>query len=125
MMITTKSRYAIMSMVEIASSSREKPISLACLAFKQNIDLRYLEQIFTKLRKSGLVCSTRGPGGGYILGVVPKEIKILDIIEAVDENVKMTRGTDSTECMPGGVNCNTHHLCDVLGEMRKEYCMKL
>lgn len=125
MMITTKSRYAIMAMVEIASSSEGRPISLECLALKQNIDLRYLEQIFTKLRRSGLVYSARGPGGGYILGIVPKDIKIFDIIEAVDENVKMTRCTEQIGCMPSGVKCNTHRLWEGLGDKIKEYFSKI
>ncbi len=87
MKLTTKGRYAVVAMVDIARSGAGRPISLAEIAERQGISLAYLEQLFCKLRRSGLVASVRGPGGGYRLGREAGAIPIADIILAVDDRL--------------------------------------
>jgi len=87
MKLTTKGRYAVVAMVDIASRGAGRPISLAEIADRQGISLAYLEQLFCKLRRSGLVASVRGPGGGYRLGREAQAIPIADIILAVDDRL--------------------------------------
>ena len=88
MRLTTKGRYAVTAMLDLAVHNAEGPIALADISERQGISLSYLEQLFAKLRKTGLVASTRGPGGGYCLGKSPAEIAIADVIAAVDELMK-------------------------------------
>ena len=88
MKLTTKGRYAVMAMADLASFQTDKPVSLNDISLRQNISLSYLEQLFAKLKNSKLVKSVRGPSGGYILDKNPKEIKLSNIIFAVDEKVK-------------------------------------
>lgn len=117
MKLSTKGRYAVMAMVDLAASALEKPVSLADIAQRQEISLSYLEQLFAKLRRAGLVTSVRGPGGGYLLAHKPAETRISDIILAVDEPIRATR------CMPGQPQgcrgnksrCLTHDLWEELG----------
>ncbi|MEE9250511.1 MAG: Rrf2 family transcriptional regulator [Alphaproteobacteria bacterium] len=117
MRLSTKGRYAVMAMVDLASHSRGRPVALAEIARRQEISLSYLEQLFAKLRKGGLVRSMRGPGGGYLLFRPAEATRISDIILAVDEPIRATR------CMPGspmgctGDNgrCMTHDLWEELG----------
>lgn len=104
MRLTTKGRYAVTAMLDLALRQDSGPISLADISERQGISLSYLEQLFTKLRRSGLVKSTRGPGGGYSLSRPPYEIAVADVITAVDEKV------DSTRC--GGLgNCQDDERC--------------
>jgi Rrf2 family iron-sulfur cluster assembly transcriptional regulator len=110
MLLTTKGRYAVMAMTEISLSSSGKPLTLSAIAAKQAIDLRYLEQIFSKLRHANLVRSVKGPGGGYVLNKNLKDINIAEIIHAVGENTKMTRCNGVSGCMPTGAKCLTHDL---------------
>src|SRR6476619_3250595 len=91
MKLSTKGRYAVMAMVDIGQQSGGRPVSLAEIAARQDISQEYLEQLFLKLRKAGLVESVRGPGGGYRLSREADDIYIYDIIAAVDEPMKMTR----------------------------------
>ena len=91
MKLSTKGRYAVMAMVDLACQQSSEPVALVDIGLRQNISISYLEQLFGKLRKSGLVRSVRGPGGGYILSRGISKINILNIIEAVDEPVKATR----------------------------------
>ena len=91
MRLSTKGRYAVMAMVDLASSSKGGPIALADIAERQEISLSYLEQLFARLRKGGLVKSVRGPGGGYLLAHPADEMRISDIILAVDEPIRATR----------------------------------
>ena len=103
MKLSTKGRYAVMAMVDLASTSSEngKPVSLPDIAARQEISLSYLEQLLAKLRRNGLVKSVRGPGGGYILGRKSENIRISDIVTAADEHLSATR------CIPGSaVGCN-------------------
>ncbi len=100
MRLSTKGRYAVMAMVDLAQHSGGDPVSLAEIAERQEISLSYLEQLFAMLRKGGLVKSVRGPGGGYLLAHHRSETRIADIILAVDEPIRATR------CAPGApVGC--------------------
>src|SRR5262245_20000101 len=91
MKLSTKGRYAVMSMVDIGQQGSARPVSLAEISGRQDISQEYLEQLFLKLRKAGLVDSARGPGGGYRLSRDAEDIFVYDIIAAVDEPMKMTR----------------------------------
>jgi Rrf2 family iron-sulfur cluster assembly transcriptional regulator len=126
MNLTTKGRYAVMAMVDIAMQGGEKtPISLALVAERQEITLNYLEQIFVRLRKADVVKSVRGPGGGYVLSTSADEIRISDIIIAVDETIKMTRCSEESKktggCMHNRSLCATHALWDGLGKQIHYY----
>lgn len=123
MLLGTKSRYAVMAMVELAGRDVGKPVTLAELAQTQEITLPYLEQIFSKLKQAGLVKSVRGPGGGYVLARQAERIPISDIVGAVDESLKMTRcDKHSTNgCMSTGARCLTHDLWDGLGQQIFNY----
>jgi Rrf2 family iron-sulfur cluster assembly transcriptional regulator len=112
MKLTTKGRYAVMAMADIAANQKLKPVSLKDISLRQNISLSYLEQLFSKLKNGKLVKSVRGPFGGYILEKTPKDIKISNIIFAVDEEVKtLNCNRDSKKsCQGKSVRCITHHL---------------
>jgi Rrf2 family iron-sulfur cluster assembly transcriptional regulator len=115
--LSTKGRYAVMAMADLAHHSKGKPIPLAEVADRQEISLSYLEQLFGKLRKGGLVSSVRGPGGGYRLARSPDEMRVADIIMAVDEPIKATRCTPGspTGCHSDRGRCLTHDLWEELG----------
>ena len=104
MKLTTKGRYAIIAMVDLRLNGIVDPVRLKDVSKRQNISLSYLEQLFSKLRLSGLVKSVRGPGGGYVLNKIPSEINLLDVITAVDENI------DQTQC-GGAMNCINEKPC--------------
>ena len=109
MRLTTKGRYAVTAMLDLAMHHETGPVSLADIATRQGISLSYLEQLFAQLRKRGLVSSTRGPGGGYRLGIVPNDIAIADVICAVDETVDATRCGGKENCQ-NEARCLTHDL---------------
>lgn len=109
MRLTTKGRYAVTAMLDLALNAREAPVSLADISGRQGISLSYLEQLFAKLRRNELVTSVRGPGGGYQLARVADEIQIVQIIDAVDESVDATRCKGKGNCQ-GGETCLTHYL---------------
>ncbi len=117
MKLSTKGRYAVMAMVDIAAHTEGKPIALADVAERQEISLSYLEQLFAKLRRGGQVKSVRGPGGGYLLARVAEETRISDIILAVDEPIKATRCTPPSPlgCTSNKSRCLTHDLWEELG----------
>ena len=117
MKLSTKGRYAVMAMVDLAMHSDDKPISLADIADRQEISLSYLEQLFAKLRRGGLVRSVRGPGGGYLLAREDTETRISDIILAVDEPIRATRCTPGQPfgCRINKSRCVTHDLWEELG----------
>lgn len=121
MMLTTKGRYAVMAMLEIAAAPEDLPLTLSNISKKQDIPQNYLEQIFLKLKKAGLVKSVKGPGGGYMLGINKEEINIIDIIDAVEENIKMTRCAFDKDCAKDGVKCQTHYLWKGLGNHIRNY----
>ena len=117
MRLSTKGRYAVMAMVDLACRSEGKPVALADIAERQEISLSYLEQLFAKLRRGGLVKSVRGPGGGYMLAHSAEVTRISDIILAVDEPIRATRcPTGSPEgCRSNKSRCLTHDLWEELG----------
>ncbi len=117
MRLSTKGRYAVMAMVDLAKHSDGQPVVLADIAERQAISLSYLEQLFAKLRNGGLVKSVRGPGGGYLLGHGADETRISDIILAVDEPIRATRCTPGAPlgCSGNKVRCLTHDLWEELG----------
>jgi Rrf2 family iron-sulfur cluster assembly transcriptional regulator len=117
MRLSTKGRYAVMAMVDLAKHSAGSPIALAEIAERQEISLSYLEQLFAKLRVAGLVRSVRGPGGGYLLGQSAEDMRISDVILAVDEPIRATRCTPGapTGCRGSKVRCLTHDLWEELG----------
>jgi Rrf2 family iron-sulfur cluster assembly transcriptional regulator len=104
MRLTTKGRYAVTAMLDLAIHNDQGPVSLADISGRQGISLSYLEQLFSKLRKRGLVVSTRGPGGGYSLARPAEELAVASVITAVDE------GVDTTRC-GGTANCQNHQQC--------------
>ena len=121
MRLSTKGRYAVMAMADLAghapesdkqSNNQSKPVALADIAERQDISLSYLEQLFAKLRRGGLVTSVRGPGGGYRLARPSDELRIADIIVAVDEPIAATRckPNGSQGCTKTGARCVTHDL---------------
>lgn len=117
MKLSTKGRYAVMAMVDLAANSSGKPVALADVADRQEISLSYLEQLFGKLRKGGLVKSVRGPGGGYLLARTADDTRVSDIILAVDEPIKATRCTPGSPagCQSNKSRCLTHDLWEELG----------
>ncbi len=117
MRLSTKGRYAVMAMVDLAREASDKSITLADIASRQEISLSYLEQLFAKLRKGELVCSMRGPGGGYRLSRPASEIRISDIILAVDEQISATRCKAGSPigCTGTGSRCVTHDLWEEMG----------
>jgi Rrf2 family transcriptional regulator, iron-sulfur cluster assembly transcription factor len=115
--LSTKGRYAVMAMVDIAQNSDGRPVPLSDVAQRQEISLSYLEQLFAKLRRGGLVNSVRGPGGGYLLAREAGETRIADIILAVDEPIRATRCTPGQPfgCRANRSRCQTHELWEELG----------
>jgi Rrf2 family iron-sulfur cluster assembly transcriptional regulator len=126
MRLSTKGRYAVMAMADLAGNAADgqttggetRPVALADIAARQDISLSYLEQLFAKLRRGGLVTSVRGPGGGYRLSRPSGELRIADIILAVDEPIAATRcKPGSTKgCTKTGARCVTHDLWEELGQ---------
>jgi Rrf2 family iron-sulfur cluster assembly transcriptional regulator len=118
MKLTTKGRYAVMAMADLAVFKDNGPVSLTEISLRQNISLPYLEQIFIKLKNNNLVKSTRGAKGGYILEKPASEIKILNIISAVDEEVKMLNCKKDSKkgCNNQSTKCITHNLWDQLDQ---------
>ena len=116
MKLTTKGRYAVMAMADLALYQNGKPVSLNDISLRQNISLSYLEQLFSKLKNEKLVKSVRGPSGGYVLEKNPKDIKLSNIIFAVDEQVKtLSCKRDSKRgCNGRATKCITHNLWDDL-----------
>lgn len=109
MKLSTKGRYAVTAMMDLAIHDVDGPVTLADISRCQGISLSYLEQLFAKLRKNGLVEGVRGPGGGYRLGKPASQISVADIIAAVDENIDVTNCHGKEDCN-GGERCLTHRL---------------
>ena len=113
MRLTTKGRYAVTAMLDLALHGGNGPVSLADISGRQDISLSYLEQLFAKLRRNDLVQSVRGPGGGYKLSRAGDQIFVAQIIDAVNEAVDATGCGGTSDCQQGEV-CLTHHLwCDL------------
>ena len=109
MRLTTKGRYVVTAMLDLAIHARQGPVSLSDISGRQAISLSYLEQLFAKLRRNGLVESIRGPGGGYRLSRQDHEINVAEIVDAVNETIDATRCNQKGDCHDGE-KCLTHHL---------------
>ncbi len=124
MRLSTKGRYAVMAMADLARHGESRAVSLAEIAARQQISLSYLEQLFARLRRAGLVKSVRGPGGGYRLASGASDTWVADIVLAVDEPIRATRcaGQSSPRgCMIAGERCITHFLWEDLGKEIHRY----
>jgi len=120
MRLTTKGRFAVTAMLDIALYEADKPVTLAGISERQSISLSYLEQLFSRLRKQGLVSSVRGPGGGYRIAKAHHEISVSDIITAVDEQIDATQCGGNENCHDEG-RCMTHELWASLNGKILEY----
>ena len=116
MKLTSKGRYAVMAMADLAKNNVKEPTTLAEISLRQGISISYLEQLFLKLRKNDLVKSVRGPSGGCVLKRPPEEIKLLNIITAVDEKIKTVKCKKESKkgCNGKSTKCITHNLWDEL-----------
>ena len=116
MKLTSKGRYAVMAMADLAKINTDRPTNLTDISLRQGISISFLEQIFLKLKRNNLVKSSRGPSGGYLLAQSPEEIKLSSIIKAVDEKVKTLgcKKESKKGCNGKSVKCITHNLWDDL-----------
>jgi Rrf2 family iron-sulfur cluster assembly transcriptional regulator len=115
MRLTTRGRYAVTAMLDLALHDAEGPVALADIAARQDISLAYLEQLFARLRRAGIVASVRGPGGGYRLGGDAEAVSVATIIDAVEESLDATRCGGSGNCQEGE-RCLTHDLWTALSD---------
>ena len=120
MRLTTKGRFAVTAMVDLAMRQTRGPVTLAAISERQHISLSYLEQLFGKLRRHNLVTSVRGPGGGYNLARAPGEVSIAEIVKAVDEPLDATQCGGKENCHDDR-RCMTHDLWATLNEKMHEY----
>jgi len=120
MRLTSKGRYAVTAMLDVALHTEQGPVPLADISERQGISLSYLEQLFARLRKQGLVSSVRGPGGGYRLGLAANMISISAVIQAVDESIDATRCQGKGGCQ-GGARCLTHSLWTDLSDRIEDF----
>lgn len=119
MRLTTKGRYAVTAMLDLAIHANDGPVPLADISARQGISLSYLEQLFSRLRRQGLVDSARGPGGGYRLARPASQIAVVHVINAIDENVNVTRCGGQGDCQDGEP-CLTHDLwCDLSAQIHE------
>lgn len=124
--LNTKGRYAVMAMADLAKHGADNLVPLSAIAERQHISLAYLEQLFLRLRRAGLVASERGRTGGYRLGRAPGDISVAEVMAAVEEGTRMTRcaGDSGATCLPGQ-RCLTHGLWDALGEHIGEFLTRV
>jgi Rrf2 family iron-sulfur cluster assembly transcriptional regulator len=120
MKLTTKGRYAVTAMLDLALHYAQGAVTLSDIAGRQGISLSYLEQLFARLRRAGLVDSVRGPGGGYNLALPPGEISVAEIIIAINENIDATRCGGDKNC-DGEERCLTHYLWEDLSGRIHEF----
>ncbi|WP_374348228.1 Fe-S cluster assembly transcriptional regulator IscR [Chitinimonas sp.] len=121
MRLTTKGRFAVTAMLDLALRESKGPVTLAGISERQQISLSYLEQLFGKLRRNGLVESVRGPGGGYCLAMAVEAISVADIITAVDEPLDATQCGGKENCLEDNKRCMTHDLWSDLNRTIYEY----
>lgn len=121
MKLTSKGRYAVTAMLDVALHTYVGPVPLADISERQEISLSYLEQLFARLRKQGLVTSVRGPGGGYLLGKEASAISVGDVISAVNESVDATRCNGAEGGCQSGMRCLTHTLWTELSQRIEEF----
>ena len=124
MRLTSKGRYAVTAMLDVALHSSEGPVPLADISVRQEISLSYLEQLFARLRKHGLVSSVRGRGGGYQLGEDASKSAVSEVIRAVDESVDATRCQGKSDCQ-GGAKCLTHSLWSDLSHRIEDFLTQI
>ena len=124
MKLTSKGRYAVTAMLDVTIHAVAGPVSLADISERQGISLSYLEQLFSRLRKEGLVTSVRGPGGGYRLGKCSAQIAVADVISAVNESVDATKCSGKGNCQ-GGEQCLTHSLWQGLSQRIEEFLQNI
>ena len=120
MRLTTKGRFAVTAMLDLALNQNECPVSLADISTRQDISQSYLEQLFGKLRRAGLVCSLRGACGGYVLSRLAEEISVMDIVVAVDDNLDATQCQGKADCSHD-TPCMTHNLWQNLNTLISDY----
>ena len=120
MRLTTKGRYAVTAMLDLALHADQGPITLADISMRQGVSISYLEQLFAKLRRSRLVESVRGPGGGYRLAGGPDAISVAQIVEAVNDSMDATRCLGKGDCQDGEI-CLTHHLWTDLSNRLRDF----
>ncbi len=123
MQLSTKGRYAVMAMTQLAGEASARAMTLSSIAESQQISRPYLEQLFSRLRRRGLVESVRGPGGGYRLARPADMTSVADVVLAVDEPLRATRcaGHGAAGCMKGGARCQTHDLWEETGRHLHDY----
>jgi Rrf2 family iron-sulfur cluster assembly transcriptional regulator len=122
MQLSTKGRYAVMAMTDLAGRPGDRAVALAEIAESQQISQAYLEQLFARLRRRGLVTSSRGPGGGYRLARSAAETSVADVVIAVDEPLRAIRcGGGKAGCMKDGARCLTHDLWEETGRQIQGY----
>jgi len=125
MRLTTKGRFAVTAMIDLALHQDGSPVTLAGISARQEISLSYLEQLFSKLRRHNIVQSVRGPGGGYHLGRAAHEVTVADIISAVNESIDATQCGGKENCHgsghTGGKRCMTHQLWSTLNDKMRGY----
>ncbi len=121
MRLTTKGRFAVTAMIDLGLRQSTGPVTLAAISQRQQISLSYLEQLFGKLRRNGLVESTRGPGGGYMLARNPAQITIAEVIISVDEPIDATHCAGKENCLGEGDRCMTHDLWAALNVRMVEF----
>ncbi|MBR7069260.1 MAG: Rrf2 family transcriptional regulator [Oxalobacter sp.] len=121
MRLTTKGRFAVTAMIDLARNQHDGPVSLLGISERQDISVAYLEQLFSKLRRGALVRSVRGPGGGYLLARDAAEVSVADIVFAVDEPLDVTRCGGHGNCAKGSITCITHDLWASLNEKIVDY----
>jgi len=122
MQLSTKGRYAVMAMTDLAGRGEARAVSVAEIAERQQISQAYLEQIFNRLRRNGLVTAHRGPGGGYRLARSAAETSVADVVLAVDEPLRAIRcGGGQTGCMKDGARCLTHDLWEETGRQLRSF----
>jgi Rrf2 family iron-sulfur cluster assembly transcriptional regulator len=124
MRLTTKGRYAVTAMLDLALHGDEGPVSLADISRRQGISLSYLEQLFSRLRREKLVSSVRGPGGGYRLGRSSDQVFIADVVDAVNESLDTTRCSHKGDCQNGEM-CLTHHLWSDLSDQIHQFLSRI
>jgi Rrf2 family iron-sulfur cluster assembly transcriptional regulator len=124
MKLTTKGRYAVTAMLDLALHGDQGPVSLADISARQEISLSYLEQLFSRLRRQKLVVSIRGPGGGYKLSRPAAELYIAEVVDAVSESLDTTRCGNKGDCQ-NGEKCLTHHLWSDLSDQIHQFLSEI
>ena len=124
MKLTTRGRYAVTAMLDLAINGGKRPVSLADISGRQEISLSYLEQLFSRLRRHNLVVSVRGPGGGYRLSRDADDVYIAEVVDAVSESLDTTRCGNKGDCQ-NGEKCLTHHLWSDLSERIHQFLSEI